>query len=73
MGVTSKAEVASGLKTLHANANLLNILETFELPDKVLQEKMPGEFRMHVPIVYNYLDVFFKLSGTCNDAVNVGI
>ena len=29
-GIISKEELASGLKTLHANANLLKILETLQ-------------------------------------------
>ena len=72
MGVASKEELVSGIKTLHAHANLLYILETFqnyELPDEVLQVKMSGECRMHVPIVYNYSAVFFKLSGESKDTV----
>ena len=51
---------------LHGNSNLLNLLEYLqdcELPDAVLKEKMLGEFMAYVPVMYNYLEVFFKLSG----------
>ena len=57
---------------LHDNSNLLNILETFKdckLPEEELKEKMLGEFRVHVPTLYNYLDVFFKISGVTKDTV----
>ena len=49
--------------------NILETLQNYELPDEVLKEKMLGDSRVHVPMMYNYLDVFFKLSGTSNDTV----
>ena len=30
---------------------------------------MLGKFRVHVPTMYNYLDVFFKISGVTKDTV----
>ena len=49
-------------KSLHNNSELLNILgalKDYELPDEILKENMLGEFKEHVPSMYNYLDVFF--------------
>jgi hypothetical protein len=69
---TSKEELLLALKLLHDNSNLLNILEMlqdYELPDEVLKEKMLGEFRVHVPTMYNYLGVLFKITGVTKDTV----
>ena len=60
--VTSKEELLMALKSLHNNSDLLNILgalKDYELPDEILKENMLGEFKEHVPSMYNYLDVFF--------------
>ena len=40
--------------------NILEALQDYEIPDEVLKEKMLGEFRVHVPTMFDYLDVFFK-------------
>ena len=70
MGITSKAELASGLKTLHANANLSIMLETFqnyEFPDEVLQEKMWNSEYMYLSCTIT----FFKLSEESKDTILV--
>ena len=70
--VTSKEELSMALKSLHNNSDLLNILETltdYELPDEILKEKVLGEFKVHVPTLYNYLDVFFNLHRITKDTV----
>ena len=68
----SKVELSKGVEEMRSNVNLVNIMETlqyYELPDKVLTKNL-GEFREHVPLMNDYLDVFFKLSGISKDTVD---
>ena len=71
--VPSKEELLMALKSLHNNSDLLNSLETlkdYELLDEVLKETMLGEFKVYTCLtMYNYLDIFFKLSGVTKDTV----
>ena len=39
--------------------SILETLQEYDIPDEVLREKMPGEFRVHLPTMYDYMNVFF--------------
>ena len=71
--ITDKEQLSKALKSLHEDLNLLTVLETvqdYELTDEVLITNMLGEFRAYVPVMFNYLDVCFKLiSGENKDTL----
>ena len=46
---------------------LLETLQDYEISDEILREKLVREFRKSIPVMYNYMDVFFKLSGFSED------
>ena len=68
--ITDKEQLSKALKSLPEDLNLLTVLETvqdYELTDEVLITNMLGEFRAYVPVMFDYLDVCFKLNEETKD------
>ena len=73
-GCNSDAEEVSGSKGMIKTVADITLFKEFQATfigsflGKILEKKILGDFRVHVPIMYS-LNVFFKVNGASNDTV----
>ena len=58
---TSKEGLSKCVERVHQNENFFNIFQDYEATDKVLHQQLFNELKCSVPLIYDYIDVFFSL------------